>query len=1740
MNLDLEQIYDGSGDKGENSAPKTPLSVIKDIYQNDKVVNKPYDSPNTTSNVYVPDYEGYTNRGVHQNVRNIDIERGQGQSAWDKWGNFVTRVAGKIVTGVIEGISYIPEIFTPGSDYSNAGTEAAQSANAWLDKNFPIYRKSEGVFGSPTDLGWWLQNGEGLVTSVASFALEGIGFAKLFGAVGKAAKIGSTLEKGIGLLSDAATASKAVRLGEQTLTAGMMAYTEGAMSGKRVYDEVYQTQFDKFQAQGMDLSEAHDKAKKIAAESASTTVQLNTVINTGMNLLGGVSQFFNHDKNAVIETARRVFAQQSGESTAQWMTRLATETGNRYARELTGYIEGQGKKVLLQKALKRGREGMAEGIEELTNQFAERTGIEEGKEGKTYNIINQFGQLSKYFDRTMDEEGALNFMMGAIAGPAQQVLTHHIPLHKVDVGVRTNENGEMINSKGEVVTDEKEAAREYAKGAFGMNRVTAFQSRQLQGIKFFDNIRSKIEADVQNISNIETQMKEAASKGDFIKAEELKEDYFHLMNKNSVALGFSEGLKETYRSLSRVDNSVSDKDRRLQEVAEIEQQIETAKSNGEDTTNLEQALEAKNQEVEKASDKTQAQLLGFTDSKENNDYKEKAEKAIQTLTQLQKIHDDIQKKYGQDTTNLEQAHVADFIFDRTANLYLMKERRKELQKELNDIDAIDVTTEYTAQVNEEKRYNREYTRLLNQFEQVDTAIGILTEHQKNPSTKGERLLSKYGALNPTEKSEAQATSEVLEKLKADREKKYKQLTELETTLLGTEGYKSFIEKGGKTYKDYVDYLVKNYSENQKHTAISNAINQLDLQIESHQHFLSELEKAPTLSKIHKSTANFFQELNKKRNEQELKKIQEKVEKLENTKRIAELRASRLLALREKYKQELEDLNKEMESKKLQLEKLIHDLKYFRARPKSETAEQTIQRRTDWTRNKENLEYEIQEVDEKRKQILESVVNIDDKLNEVNTGIPVDEDQFVDEEEIDNAQKNEEITEVPNSDLENELSEPENERKPIAPSTATSTYYSILESLSTEAQEEIENQRQKIITGQENFSFNLLQVEEQLGLIPSNMRLPILVAMRDFIMEQQGEIAEATDIVEIIDNEEVELPTPPDVTTQDTEVFDTELDNDGQEIEAPSAEALFEDSKEFVGNKQTNPATSIANRDLKFSFGVNEKGDYVKKGKPELEEKPNYELVNPDGAKPGTELIFEVDLDYRGTVIDYDGDIEGKDPQNPETIETYLDENRKIILTEDYVGNVPIKVSKKDGTLIGYIHRNQWIAATRNDVSGPERFANTVDVIDGKPGNVQKEIELNISQRLQIATAFNRGQTKVNGVITEKRAGALVSLPGYDTASKHLKDVELGIVNKGQILGVNTTVTLNKEIQDKEGSPVSTHNMVVAMIPRADGTFTHTILKSQNLMDEKSDAFDAISRLTELFLAPGTDKNKREVDEIKTHTGFDVSTVEGYRNYIIQYYTHFTTMKSALNSSKVKSIIDTVSGVPTILLKSQLGISDPVKATLNSKGELSQEFKAALKELLSNRYKTVSLTTDKVKGVNSQDNFNYMEYRKGEWKLNPKHQGKETVTYNDYILPYLQTNLTFAKGPNKDGSTPTMSAGGRKVNRFIYDVNPIVKFELDKTVSEPKQELLDMALPDTTALYEGDNLLSDLGIEDLSPALTVGTINSTPITLEYLENLFNSTPTTSRNGITPLNYYGKSQKLGQKYLPEGYNPFKECN
>jgi hypothetical protein len=260
---------------------------------------------------------------------------------------------------------------------------------------------------------------------------------------------------------------------------------------------------------------------------------------------------------------------------------------------------------------------------------------------------------------------------------------------------------------------------------------------------------------------------------------------------------------------------------------------------------------------------------------------------------------------------------------------------------------------------------------------------------------------------------------------------------------------------------------------------------------------------------------------------------------------------------------------------------------------------------------------------------------------------------------------------------------------------------------------------------------------------------------------------------------------------------------------------------------------------------------------------------------------------------------------------------------------------------------------------------------------------------------------------------------------------------------------------------------------------------------------------------------------------------------MQYYTHFTTLKSALNSSKVKSILDTVSGIPTILLKTQLGISEPIKATLNNRGEVSQEFKAALKDLLSNRYKTVSLTTDKVKGVNSQSNFNYMEYHKGEWKLNPKHQGKDIVTYNEYILPYLQTNLTFAKGPNKDGSTPTISAGGRKVNRFIYDVNPIVKFELDKAPVENKPVPVDMTLPDTT-LYEGDNLLEDLGIIDMSPSLSLGTMDKQPISLGYLEDMFNSTPIESRNSVTPLDYYGKSKKLGQKYLPEGYNPFKECN
>lgn len=856
---ELDNIYD------KGTSENDIKSIAEDLKRGN--ARSTYERAGTT-NINPSDYSNIPGGPIE--THDIQRERADNQSALRQFGNFIPRVLGKAGTGIIQGVGYLPELFDDANDYSNGLTTAMDETNDWLDKNFPIYRKSNKLFDF-SDFGSYLETTEGLVSSIAAFAVEGAGFAKLLGTVGKLGAVageGMTLgrlaAKGLSFGMELNTARKLTLGAEKLMTAGMMAYTEGAMSGKHVYDTVYQSQFEKLVAGGMDPTKAADEAHRIAGESAQTTVQLNTVINTGLNMMGGVSQFFRHDVDETVEVAKRVLGMSGAEAKlgekglATYLERLATETGSKYAKQL-GKREG---------LLTVGKEAVAEGFEELTNQFAERTGIEEGKKGNTYSFLGQFGQLKNYINRVSDEEGAFNFILGAIAGPGQQSITQNIPRFKVEKQSKVDDKGNLVDAEGKPVTNPEDAAKEYHSskilGIIPINgRVSKKEMARIQGVDFFDAIKGRVQNDAEYYYNTTKKMEDAIKNGRPEEAQLLRDEMLNLSVRNSVALGMGESLKNTFQSIANIDNTKVDTVELDEKIAATQTQI-AASQDADEKTQLAQNLAVLQDARSKAQGHTAATRLGFATEVGDTTYKQKAEKAMKDLDAIQKIYEQNELDYdtiGDKHIEGAEMPLKNWVFHKKAQKYLLEERKKLVDKELKEMNAFD--SGIANNLDEEQNMLKRNHELTTSLAEVERKLGIL-EDVKADVDKQDEVLTEMGATVPVLPMRTQAMVRLIPFLKKRKASLEKDLDNHAETLAASTVYATWLENNpNKTISDYYKDVNERLPIAANYRRLANVASRLDDMIKGHDEHLKKLSTAKSLSSVMKITSNYYKELNAK-------------------------------------------------------------------------------------------------------------------------------------------------------------------------------------------------------------------------------------------------------------------------------------------------------------------------------------------------------------------------------------------------------------------------------------------------------------------------------------------------------------------------------------------------------------------------------------------------------------------------------------------------------------------------------------------------------------------------------------------------------------------------------------------------------------------------------------------------------------------------------------------------------------
>ena len=372
----------------------------------DPIEKSHIDTSSSVTNLDWGKYEKYIDQAFipEGGVDELTKARARNQSTWEQLGNQAVQTTAGVLFGIAENAGYLFDLEAHastvtgvGNDYSNFLTEFAQRGRQALEDNFSVYRENPEQVFDLGDPAWWIGHGGNLIESIGEFAVTGYGVGKVLGGGAKA------LAMAFKNSSKGAQIAKGLSAAASTLTAAELAYVEGAMGGQ----EVYKLTYDRAVEEGLSQEEAITKASKAAA----TTVQLNTLINTGLNVTA--ARMFTRPMGGA-RKLDQAFGKQLGESLTDWKARLAAGSKQPSAIAALGLEAGQ------------------ESLEEVVNELATALGERKGKEllGILSEKEEKGGKLATILETLGKDETMLAAILGAMGGIGQTAITSQLPTAK--------------------------------------------------------------------------------------------------------------------------------------------------------------------------------------------------------------------------------------------------------------------------------------------------------------------------------------------------------------------------------------------------------------------------------------------------------------------------------------------------------------------------------------------------------------------------------------------------------------------------------------------------------------------------------------------------------------------------------------------------------------------------------------------------------------------------------------------------------------------------------------------------------------------------------------------------------------------------------------------------------------------------------------------------------------------------------------------------------------------------------------------------------------------------------------------------------------------------------------------------------------------------------------------------------------------------------------------------------------
>jgi len=1695
--------------------------------------------------------------------QNNELLRAQDQSWYKQAGLALGNAAANIGTGLIEGFGYLPELLDESHDYSNAITRKMQELHNPLGE---IYRENPNETFDLADPAWWFTNVQMLAESAGAFALEGIALGKVFGGIAK----------GAGELMSAGKTGKAItRATAQTLTAGTLAYTEGAMSGYRIYDEVYKKNYEKGVMRGMTHDEADVQAKQTAGEAAATTVKMNTIMNTLLNI-GEVAPLFRAPTDEVLHWFKTAGRRTEGDLSA-WRTRLAEASlDNPALKSLVMPRSGINSRIA---------EMAKEGIEEVNTQYAEAEGRRQG-DGSGRSLAASLSDLDQYFNDVTNSEGALNFVLGAFGGAAQTLLIDHIPSRHTTF----NSNNEQLVKKG---ADGKVIYGADGKPQYEQYRVSpkAFTERGTR--QYFDNIKEAILSDVDKQQELQTKLVAAKAAGNHIEADQIRSEIFSIRGLDAVAKGMTENWQEEYKQIAAIDNEKDLGEEMQAQIDESAAGLVQAAESDMDVKSRHELQVAHGELIKQQQElmgKTEAMKRGFAKDKNDTGYKERAVRAQTDLKHLQDIHDNIQERYvdGEDPISGE---VADHLFFRSANLYLRKNAIAREEARIEKIKALEELALMLPELGDEKtdtllqkdkdnlqKAKESYEADAAELKTTTTNKGIrqLYADLAEERTKTIKELNANNKQDNLSKFFAQQTQEAADRLAVTEKEKLiarleKQLVTLKQEYNETEQKREALERQVKEISSKGTFLTLN-----KTIPIRQEIAQLKRKAASLQAQIASAESQLELLHYKKAEAQVRHEATV----QQQKDTEESTQ--EGTRDSQEY-------------QEPEQENPETEEDQLETHYTADELMNFEESTATDgylELKATLPEKALRVLDKIEAEHtpgktEYGEIlkrafrpmltagEIKQTQVNNIWLKLKSYLKEKDAAITPAQQMPVAESPVANIEKQRQ-KELSKGSLPNlsgwlleEVERNVNMFKHLIPEVLRLSYEGY-----TKAQ--VAKTLLPTVKGDDAKS------------IINSLRTYLQIPSQDFGTEFKKWREKIDAINAKYDAQLSALPAEPTLQEIDTPAV---VENE-QPLTLDNAALFTDDVLEALpweNSAKTTDAVKGNSSDLQYTT-IAHNGRMMLRNKtvdggPVFDTKTNKETLIPGAIQPGHKVYLQVDTEWDGSRLNDDSLLQDEylnEVKVPDKFSDYAEDGKIRTAAHEATigyGNMPIKVvDAATGKTLKYFPRVDWITATQ----GGSSFRNVSDESgpadeegNRQAGNVQRQAAKNLAIRKRLAELHNAAPgSRLETTVTEVTGGRIMYHGDLTESTGKVKyrpqlaekllpgSIIFGIATKDGIFtqkGVSAATMLplhpitERQMERLRGTPESPRTSVVAFIPMNNGVHMPVPMMTVPL-NKRAGEINTVVRAVELYMQHGTDAlgdhGQKLMDQIKDKTGYDISTPAGLKGFIEQYFTltnGFTDSKTSGNAPDVngKKLVRWLFDVPASINARKDGKADikvgttysgkrPLRADLKN-GKLNDAFRTALIAGLGTRMKNVNLYTEggAMKGLNDSRGITQVT-------INSKDvlSAKEYPNYNAYLKSFVSTSV-FGKHQVTDS---------KGKSHYVYAVNG--QMMLDEGPLNSQQTVANARELISTPAEAGSTEVEYDDAADEMEALSNGSMNGTVVkytiqpkgdelTLDNLQTLYNFTPMDKRNAKTPEQVFEHLQSLGISKIAEGYNPFFKC-